>query len=234
MRYAHITLQLATAACAIAIATPAAAQAASTAAPAYSNSAAAAPTMRHSRRSLDTVQARIQPQRALGYGSMQAPISDRRPTQDGLQPSQDDLQNLDKDNQQLNLPATQDDIAGAGQVQSREDALTKKIEQDDPLLDSEIRDICPSCGGAEYAPDAPVHQHASSIDNGFNHQPTAPVHRRLSPIYNGFNHQPTADELRALDQQDLTRDQAQETDRLYDQLMSTTNQILRQHPAGAP
>src|SRR5580658_7301467 len=72
MRYAHITLLLATAACAIAIATPAAAQSASTAASAYSNSAAAAPTMRHARRSLHTVQAQIHPQRALGYGSMQA------------------------------------------------------------------------------------------------------------------------------------------------------------------
>ena len=233
MRYAHITLLLATAACAIAIATPAAAQAASTAASAYSNSAAAAPMMRHARRSLDTVQAQIHPQRALGYGSMQAPIGDLRPTQDGVQPTQDDLQNLDKDNQLLNLPATQDDITGAGQVQSQEDALTKKIEQDDPRLDSEINDICPTCGGAE---DAPVHERPSPIYNGFNHQPTedAPVHQRLSPIYNGFNHQPTEDELRALHQQDLTRDQAQETDRLYDQLMSTSNRILRQDHAGAP
>ena len=146
MRYAHITLLLATAACAIAIATPAAAQAASTAASAYSNSAAAAPMMRHARRSLDTVQAQIHPQRALGYGSMQAPIGDLRPTQDGVQPTQDDLQNLDKDNQLLNLPATQDDITGAGQVQSQEDALTKKIEQDDPRLDSEISTSAQAAG----------------------------------------------------------------------------------------
>jgi hypothetical protein len=231
MRYAHITLLLATAACAIAIATPAAAQAASTAASAYSNSAAAAPTMRHARRSLDTVQAQIHPQRALGYGSMQAPIGGPRPTQDGLQPTQDDLQNLEKDNQLLNLPATQDDITGAGQVQSQEDALTKKIEQDDPQLDREIMDICPSCGGAE---DAPVHQRPSPMYNGFSHQPTAPVHQRLSPIYNGFNHQPTEDELKALHQQDLTGDQAQETDRLYDQLMSSSKGILTQRPALSP
>jgi hypothetical protein len=211
MRYAHITLLLATAACAIAIATPAAAQAASTAASAYSNSAAVAPTMRHARRGLETVQAQIHLRRAPGYGSMQAPIGDRRPTQDGLQPTQDDLQNLDKDNQLLNLPASQDGITGAGPI-PEEDALTKKIEQDDPRLDSEIRDICPSCGGAE----------------------DAPVHERLSPIYNGFNHQPTEDELKALHQQDLTGDQAQETDRLYDQLMSSSKGILTQRPALSP
>jgi hypothetical protein len=212
MRYAHITLLLATAACAIAIATPAAAQAASTAASAYSNSAAAATTMRHARRSMDTVQAQIHPQRALGYGSMQAPIGDRSPIQNGLQPTKDGLQNIDTDNQLLNLPATQDDITGAGQVQSQEDALTKKIEQDDPQLDREIMDICPSCGGAE----------------------DAPVHRRPSPIYNGHNHQPTEDELRALHQEDVTRDQAHETDRLYEQLMSGSSQIHRQRPARTP
>jgi hypothetical protein len=68
------------------------------------------------------------------------------------------------------------DSAAAGQVPSREDALTNKIEQDDPRLDSEIRDICPSCGGAE---DAPVHQGPSAIDNGFNREP-AKEHRFIS------------------------------------------------------
>ena len=144
--------------------------------------------------------------------STQAPIGHRQPTEDDLQPTQDDLEKIDKDNQLLNLPASQDDISGAGQVHSEEEDLTKKIEQDDPQLDSEINDICPSCGGAE----------------------DAPVHQRPWPIHNGFDHQPTQDELRALHQQDVTRDQAQETDRLYDQLMSSSNQILTQHPARAP
>jgi hypothetical protein len=212
MRYARIALLSAAAMCFLPFATPAIAQAASTAASAYSYSAAAAPKMRHSRRRLDTAQAQIHPQRALGYGSMQAPIGHRQPTQDGLQPTQDELERIDKDNQQLDLPASQDDITGAGPIPAEEDALTKKIEQDDPRLDSEITDICPSCGGAE----------------------DAPVHQRPSPIYKGFNHQPTEDELRGSHQQDVTRDQAQETDRLYDQLMSSSNQILRQHPARAP
>jgi len=182
-------------------------QAVSTAASAYSNSAAAAPKMPHAARRLDTAQAQTHPRRTRGYGSMQRPIADRRPSQDDLQPTQDDLEKIDKDNQQLDLPASQDDIIGAGQ-----DALTKRIGQDNPRVDNEIKDICPSCGEAEDA---------------------RPVHQRPWPTHNGFNHQPTQDELRAL-QQDITRDQAQETERLYDQLMSGSSQILRQYPARAP
>jgi hypothetical protein len=129
---------------------------------------------------VDIAQAQIQSQRPPGYGSMQSPIGHRQPTQDGLQPTQDDLQKIDKDNQLLNLPASQYDITGVGQV---------------PRLDSEIRDICPSCGSAEDA-----------------------LHQWSWPITNGFNHQPTQGELRALHQQDVRA--IKETDRLYDRLMS--------------
>ena len=139
MRYAHITLLLATAACAMAVATPAPGQAVSTGASAYSNSVAAAPKMRHATRRLDTAQVQIHPERAPGYGSMQA-IGHWRPTQDDLQPTEGDVEKIDKDNQQLDLPASQDDITGAGQ-----DALTKRIGQDNPRVDSEINDICPRC-----------------------------------------------------------------------------------------
>jgi hypothetical protein len=145
---------------------------------------------------VDTAQAQIHPQRPPGYRSMQTAIGHRQPTQDDLQPTQDDIEKIDKDNQQLDLRASQDGI-----------------ERDDARLDGEIRDICPSCGGAEDAP---------------------PVRQRRWPIHNGFNHQPTRNELRALHQQDVTRAQAQEIDRLYDQLMSGSNQIPRQHPARAP
>jgi hypothetical protein len=43
------------------------------------------------------------------------------------------------------------------------------------------------------------------------------------PIYNGFNHQPTEYELRALHHQDVTPDEARELDRLYDQLLSSSD-----------
>jgi hypothetical protein len=56
-------------------------------------------------------------------------------------------------------------------------------------------------------------------------------HQGPWPIYNGRNHQPTEDGLRALHQQDVTPDQAREIDRLYDQLLSSGEKILKQHPA---
>jgi hypothetical protein len=109
---------------------------------------------------VDTVQAQIRPERPPGYGSMQALIGHPQPTQVELQPTQDELEKIDKDNQLLNLPASQDDITGAGQA---------------PWLDGEIRDVCPSCGSAEDA----VHQWSWPIYNGFNHQPTQDELRAL-------------------------------------------------------
>jgi hypothetical protein len=47
------------------------------------------------------------------------------------------------------------------------------------------------------------------------------------PIYNGLNYQPTQDELRALHQQDVTADEAHEIDRLYDQLLSSSDPVPR-------
>ena len=98
--------------------------------------------------------------RPPGYGSMQAPIGHRQPTQDELQPTQDDLEKIEKDNQLLNLPASQDDVTGAGQA---------------PWLDGEIRAVCPSCGSAEDA----VRQWSWPTYNGFNHQPTQDELREL-------------------------------------------------------
>jgi hypothetical protein len=64
-------------------------------------------------------------------------------------------------------------------------------------------------------------------------QDALPFHRGPWPIYNGLNHQPTQNELRALHHQDVTPDEAREIDRLYDQLLSNSEKILRQHPADA-
>ena len=94
---------------------------------------------------------------------MQAPIGHRQPTQYGLQPTQDDLEKIDKANRQLDLPASHDDITGAGPVRSKEDALTNRIGQDNTALDGEITDICPSCGGVK---EAPVHQRSWSTHHG--------------------------------------------------------------------
>jgi hypothetical protein len=175
-----MALLFAAAACSMAIATPAPAQAVSTAASAYSNSAAAPPKMRHARRRF--MQASI--------GHRRAAQDDLQPGQDDLQPTWDDFQQIERDNRDLDLPASQDDIIGAGGVHSREEDLARAFEQLGPWNGRQIRDICPSCGGAEDAP---------------------PVHQRRWPIHNGFNHQLSRNELRALHQQDVTRSQAQET-----------------------
>jgi hypothetical protein len=60
-------------------------------------------------------------------------------------------------------------------------------------------------------------------------QDSPPFHRGPWPIHTGFNHQPTQNELRALHHQDVTPDEARVIDRLYDQLMSDSEKILRQH-----
>jgi hypothetical protein len=161
---------------------------------------------------VDAAQAQTHLQRLPSYSSMQAHIGHQRPAQYNLQPTQDDVEKINRDNRQLDLPASQDEITGAGQVPSEENTLTNRIEQEDPQLDIEILDICPTCGGVE----------------------DAPVHQRRWPIHHGFRHQPTQYELKALHQQDVTRDQARETDRPYDRLMSSSSRILRQHPARVP
>jgi hypothetical protein len=158
---------------------------------------------------VDAAQAQTHLQRLPSYSSMQAHIGHQRPAQYNLQ--LDDVEKINRDNQQLDLPASQDGITGAGQLRSMEDALTNRIGQDNPAIDSEILDICPTCGGVE----------------------DAQVHQRRWPIHHGFKYQPTQYELKALHQQDVTRGQARETDRLYDQLMSRSNQ-LKQRPARVP
>jgi hypothetical protein len=110
---------------------------------------------------VDFAQAQTQTQRPPV--AMQAPIGHRQPTQYGLEPTQDDLQKIDRANRQLDEPASQDDISGAGPLGSKEDALTNRIGQDNTALDGEITDICPTCGGLE---EAPAHQRSGSIHHG--------------------------------------------------------------------
>lgn len=60
---------------------------------------------------------------------------------------------------------------------------------------------------------------------------TRPIHRGAWPIYDWLNHQPTEDELRAFHERDVSRSQAREVDRLYDQLMIMSKRNVEQHPA---
>ena len=56
-------------------------------------------------------------------------------------------------------------------------------------------------------------------------------HKGPWPIHNGRNYQPTEYELRALHQEDVTPDQAREIDRLYDQLLASSENVRSSHPA---
>ena len=77
-------------------------------------------------------------QRPPTYGYVQPPM-------DPQQSANDDLRSIERDNQDLELPVSQDDIVGAGKVHSAEEAQTKRITQDSVRIDREIRNICPSC-----------------------------------------------------------------------------------------
>jgi hypothetical protein len=72
-----------------------------------------------------------------GYGYMQAPGH--------RQQTQDDVKKIERDNEQLDLPASQNSITGAGQVQSEESTLAKMIEQENERLDRQLRGICRGC-----------------------------------------------------------------------------------------
>ena len=60
---------------------------------------------------------------------------------------------------------------------------------------------------------------------------SAPLHRGPWPIRNSRNYQPTEHELRALHLEDVTPDQAREIDRLYDQLLTRSENVHNRHPA---
>jgi Spy/CpxP family protein refolding chaperone len=55
-----------------------------------------------------------------------------------------------------------------------------------------------------------------------NAENAPPFHEEPWPIRDGHNYQPTEQELIALHQQDVTPDQAREIDRLYDQLLASS------------
>jgi hypothetical protein len=56
---------------------------------------------------------------------------------------------------------------------------------------------------------------------------TPPLHQGPWSIQNRFDDQPTWDELRASHQHDVTPGEAHEIDRLYDQLLPTSDSVPR-------
>ena len=70
-----------------------------------------------------------------------------------------------------------------------------------------------------------------SLANIGSAEDAPPLHKGPWPIRNGRNYQPTEHELRALHLEDVTSDQASEIDRLYDQLLASSETARNRHPA---
>ena len=88
--------------------------------------------------------ARSQP----AYGYMQAPVGHRQPTQDDVTAAnqvQFDKKRIEKDNELLDLPPTQDKIIGADQLQSKDNDLARMIGQENSRVDRAISGICRGC-----------------------------------------------------------------------------------------
>jgi hypothetical protein len=93
-----------------------------------------------------TAQAQRHAQTQPSYGDMQAPVGHRQPTRDDVTgDNQVDKESVAKDNELLDLPTNQDKVIGAEQVESEENALAKRIEQENARLDRELRAICRGC-----------------------------------------------------------------------------------------
>lgn len=71
-----------------------------------------------------------------GDSSMQAPPGHRQPTRW--------LEQVGKDNAQLDA-AGGGEVTGANEVQSEENALARRIEEENDRLDAELRGICRGC-----------------------------------------------------------------------------------------
>ena len=82
------------------------------------------------------------------YGYMQAPVGHQQPTQDDVTAAnqvQFDKKSIEKDNELLDLPASQREIIGADQLQSKDNALGRMIGEENARLDREISGICRGC-----------------------------------------------------------------------------------------
>ena len=85
--------------------------------------------------------ARSQP----AYGYMQAPVGQRQQDVTGANQVQFEKKIIEKDNELLDLPPTQDKIIGADQLQSKDNDLAKTIEQENARIDRAISGICRGC-----------------------------------------------------------------------------------------
>jgi len=91
-----------------------------------------------------TTEAQKQTRIQSGSGYREATVGHLQLTQDDVTGANQD-KSVEKDNELLDLPPTQDKIMGADQVESQENALAKTIEQENVRLDQQLRGICRGC-----------------------------------------------------------------------------------------
>ena len=79
-----------------------------------------------------------------------------------------------------------------------------------------------------------THRCAFDSDCYWNRWDASPPHQSFGPEHNWRKYQPTQDELNDLDLRDVTRKEAKEIDRLYNQLESTNGspQVTSNEPQG--
>jgi hypothetical protein len=88
--------------------------------------------------------AEIQP----GHGSMRAPVGHRQPIQRdvaGARQARSDKKIIAQDNELLDLPSSQNHVAGADEVPPGENTLAKMIEEENARIDRLVRSICRGC-----------------------------------------------------------------------------------------
>jgi hypothetical protein len=71
---------------------------------------------------------------------------------------------------------------------------------------------------------------ASSLLTSTGSAEDEPLRKGRWPIQSGRNYQPTENELRALNREDVTPNQAREIDRLYDQLLASREKVRKRQP----
>jgi hypothetical protein len=88
--------------------------------------------------------AEIQP----GHGAMRAPVGHRQPNQRdvaGARQARSDKKIIYQDSELLDLPPSQNHVAGADEVPPGENTLAKIIEEENRRIDRLVRSICRGC-----------------------------------------------------------------------------------------
>jgi hypothetical protein len=97
---------------------------------------------------LHTAEARNLARSQSDYGYMQAAVGHRQPTQDdvaGANQVQIDKKRIEKDNELLDLAPTHYEVMGADELRSKDNAFARMIGRENSRVDRAISGICRGC-----------------------------------------------------------------------------------------